>query len=654
MIAKADGAQMQVFEKVLSTTSTSYTFSEKINTTQFADEKYNLRVTVYDACGNETTRTFGEFLINNTPPQKVENVNATVISAVKAVLRWDDVPDDDRSSYSVYRIQNGTPTLVAQNIQTIESETGKLILLLSELEPQTTYSYVVSAIDQCNNEGEKSDVCTFTTEEDTVAPVIINPPAAARVKSSLTYKAEAVDNIGYLASITVQTSPDAENWTNVETKAVSGTRASATFILSLNGYSDGNFFVRAVAKDRAGNESTTNAYTQYYVDNTPPTTPVGVQAVGHEGYVEISWTDNSEADKDVYRVERATSEAGTYSTLKSNLRQTNYYDTTPELGQTYYYRVYVKDTVGNESAASEVVSAKVSDDTIAPQVTGITGGANGVASTNYASLTVNASDNRAINRLYVGYKKAGDTDYTALYDHSGLNRSSVSQAVTLPMGGFATGDVITVLAFVVDTQGNQSESFTKTYTVDKTAPGINDFACSLDGDTVTLSWTGYSEDDLSGYTVYCGSTIIATKAKGATGFTYSLTGRSTGDYTFKVLARDKVGNTSTTEQKSVHYVNEAVVETQIVDEEDQVVVVNVFADFDYVANMELGVQEYFTSTSYSSLNDISYWKWDFGDGSAVAFNFRSLEAKSHAVAVRADLVSGRKKRIKQSETTQLH
>jgi endonuclease I len=96
-------------------------------------------------------------------------------------------------------------------------------------------------------------------------------------------------------------------------------------------------------------------------DMTPPAAPTGLTAVGGQGRVDLDWNDNGEPDLLGYDVFRASSPGGLYVPITSSpLATSEYADTAVLAGETWHYVVVATDFVLNDSAASNEVSATVS------------------------------------------------------------------------------------------------------------------------------------------------------------------------------------------------------------------------------------------------------------------------------------------------------
>ncbi|MGY5876334.1 MAG: lamin tail domain-containing protein [Candidatus Thorarchaeota archaeon] len=95
------------------------------------------------------------------PPAQVTGLGATTISMSQIDLSWDANAEPDISHYRVYR----DTVLAAQIIGTAYSDVG--------LDPLTSYTYEVSAVDTSINEGLKSDPAIAMTEDGGDADLVL-------------------------------------------------------------------------------------------------------------------------------------------------------------------------------------------------------------------------------------------------------------------------------------------------------------------------------------------------------------------------------------------------------------------------------------------------------------------------------------------------
>jgi len=91
---------------------------------------------------------------DTTPPAKVTGLTATTINTTQIDLDWTANTEPDLNYYKIYR----DGVFFTQTDQTSFSDTG--------LNPGTTYTYEISAVDTSSNEGTKSDPVSATTDPE--------------------------------------------------------------------------------------------------------------------------------------------------------------------------------------------------------------------------------------------------------------------------------------------------------------------------------------------------------------------------------------------------------------------------------------------------------------------------------------------------------
>ncbi len=87
---------------------------------------------------------------------------------------------------------------------------------------------------------------------------------------------------------------------------------------------------------------------------TPPACPTQVLATAGNCAVSLTW--NSVSGATSYKVKRATSAGGSYTTVKSGLTSTSWTDTSVSNGTTYYYLVVAVTAAGESTGCSPVPS----------------------------------------------------------------------------------------------------------------------------------------------------------------------------------------------------------------------------------------------------------------------------------------------------------
>jgi uncharacterized repeat protein (TIGR02543 family) len=107
---------------------------------------------------------FGAGSPDTTDPSDPQNLTATTVSESQIYLSWDASTDPESgiSYYKIYRDGAGTP--IDTSVSTSYSDTG--------LDPNTDYTYEVSAVNGQGLESNKSNIASEATPADTTPPTI--------------------------------------------------------------------------------------------------------------------------------------------------------------------------------------------------------------------------------------------------------------------------------------------------------------------------------------------------------------------------------------------------------------------------------------------------------------------------------------------------
>ena len=592
---------------------TAAPFDFELDTKALPDGKVILKAYAYDAAGNESVPLTCIYHIDNTGPEKVKGLSAKAVYASQLTLQWEDVSDGDVDSFILQQKIDGAYKTIASSIKTLGYN-------LSELYADTEYTYRVAAVDIRGNVGEYSDDFTVRTNKDETAPVVTSlVPNPSRHNNAIEFRAVAADDCG-IKSIAIQVSTDRSEWKTISTANYTQYKKTATYAytISLEEYSDCSLYVRAVAQDYSGNmsDSTDSApFVEYIVDKSAPDKPKDLIASGGDGWIYISWMQGDEEDIDTYQLYRSESEDGTYSLIASNIKAVSYYDSTAQRDTVYYYKLRVLDTTGNLSDFSEAVSAKVADDTAAPEVVSINPASGSVIGPGYKAVEALVKDNNCLEKIVFEYKVNDAAEYTVLKTFENVgNYYSISRA-ELPIDEFKDGDRISIRVFATDIVGLTSEySSEYIYDVDKVAPTLSNLEISLNGNDAKITWENSEDSDVSGYKVYRANSDGTFTALGSReyrsdnfyAFYDYLYALGDGDYSYKVEVYDKVGNYNSFFTDSLHYEREAALAIN----EAPV------AKIDSFEVMEIGVEEFFDAGYSTDDRGIASYHWDFGDGTS--------------------------------------
>ena len=269
---------------------------------------------------------------------------ATAVSTSQIDISWTAVAA--ATGYRVDRSPTGTNWSALATVGsavTSYSNTG--------LAPATTYYYRVVALSN-GVESSPSGTVSATTQG--------SPPPAA--PASLTATAISSGRIDLVWSdVASETGYRVErstggNWVAIATPSANLTSYSDTSVAPATTYS-----YRVVATNSGGNSPPSPVATATTPSETiPPTTPTGLRATGAKAKVNLSWSGSTDAGGSGlagYRVWRSTTGASGAFTAIGTTSSASYTDSNVTKNVDYWYRVTAFDNAGNQSPASNIVSA---------------------------------------------------------------------------------------------------------------------------------------------------------------------------------------------------------------------------------------------------------------------------------------------------------
>jgi len=563
-----------------------------------------LRAIAHDAAGNDSDGTpVRNYVVDTQGPAKVEGLTAEP-TATGALLRWQDVPDQD---FSYFRVeQKDSADGEYRSIATVSAVLGHNV---TGLQPESTYWFRVVAYDKLGNRGTPSDEIVVTTVVDTQSPAVTGlSPSPGYYSTVIPLRGSATDNVG-LSSMKFQYSFDGTNWTDIaEVPFVNAPKSgSVTYDWDVSALAEGTVSVRGIAKDTAGNVSTGASYVQYQIDHTAPAVPTGVAVAASAGDMMLTWQQGTETDLASYIVYRAEQESGPYEVLKDRLFALGYRDWGVEAGKTYYYKVVAVDRAGNTSEAGGPVSASLAPDTEGPVILSISPASGTLLPANpYVGVAV--SDNYRIDEVKLEYQLQGAPadQWTTIAHEQNLNDRGHSRRYTWNTSGLTDGTYV-IRAVASDVNGNVSAPLTTIFSLNVDAPAAPVVTAQPGGWKVDLSWTTGNESDLAGFRIYRSTTP---------GSGYKYLGETTGTtftdaplapgktYYYVVDALDIYRNVARSAEAAAEPTTDDPYSPTAVAGDDQVAVVGLDVQFDGTA---------------SSDNDrIASYAWDFGDGATSA------------------------------------
>jgi hypothetical protein len=208
---------------------------------------------------------------HDAAPTAPSGLTATA-SGDSVALSWTAATDDNGvTGYEVYRsTTSGFTPSAANHVTTVTSGTT----YTDVNQAPGTYYYVVTAIDASANESNPSNQASATVTADTTPPTVsvTAPSAGATVSgSAVGLAATAADNRGVTS---VQFRVDGADVGSADTTAPYTATFNALTV------ADGSHAITAVAKDAAGNATTSAAVTVTVANGTPPTVSLTAPAAG--------------------------------------------------------------------------------------------------------------------------------------------------------------------------------------------------------------------------------------------------------------------------------------------------------------------------------------------------------------------------------------
>lgn len=573
-----------------------------LDTTGYSDQILLVKGTAYDAAGNVSDSMTAEYQVDNTGPEQVTGLSGESTSTT-ITLRWKDVADKDFYFFRVEERKAGEETF--ETCQDVYTTLGANLI---NLVPGTEHFYRVVAYDRYGNRGIPSEEISVSTQKDTNSPVITSiTPEPGYYRDEIPLTIQTQDDAG-VEKVIIQISSNGVLWSDVEEIPAEGRTVQVQYNLNLEDCQEGLLYVRGISQDTSGNisdRSSSAPFVQYYVDRTAPAVPGNIQAQGHDGYIEITWDMGTEQDLDDYVLYRSL-DGEKFEEYASGLYQTNYIDRDTEGDQTYWYQIAVRDYAGNISQRTQAVQGAVLEDTQAPEIQSVAPASGTVLGQGRKKFSVLASDNRQLKKMTAYYGVNSKENLQELASKENIEDYYYVLETQLPLDSMEDGDKLYIKVTAEDIHRMTAESEIYEYTIDKTAPSLENVQVSGDEEKITVQWTGFQEEDLQGYQIYRkpagGSyTIVGQKLKEDNQGNYTFhdyTGEVKETYSYKVEAVDTAGNTYSLLSENVWLTAVMKLEAGLVCETWQSV------DTEYV----------FDASSTVSEAGVSGFEIDFGDG----------------------------------------
>ncbi|EIC06047.1 PKD domain containing protein, partial [Acetivibrio thermocellus YS] len=464
------------------------------------DHSYTYSVKAYDMAGNYSAESqpLTVTLVLPAAPVQIE----AVAGEGKIDVVWSKVDDSDIVKYRLYRSENGHDyELIYESA--LMSYTDSNVLY------GNTYIYMVKAVDIYGNESSGSTSQAVEPLPDITPPVIVGmvPADGSRVNGETRLSVLASDNVKIKAMEFLFTSNKEEGtWESI------GATTTGSVNWNTKELVDGLYYVKVVVSDTSDNIS--EFISEYTVDNTPPAAPV-LKASSSELRVLLEWELSVKAeDFDHFRVYRST-EGGAEDTFEliENTMDFSYADTAAPLDVDSFYKVTAVDMLGNESEASNIVSARPGSDTTPPQIIKFTP-EDGSSIRSGVTLTAYAKDNLEVNMYSFQFRPLdengnpiGDGEWTPIADvqNPGKNEVQVKwdTLATGPEGEELYPDgYYQVRVMVSDAAGNFSQKI-HTYLLANDPPSPPEHLYVQAGEwQLVVSWSPVLRPDFRYYVLY--------------------------------------------------------------------------------------------------------------------------------------------------------
>lgn len=330
--------------------------TESLETT-FVDENLNQNTTYYYRVfvADQLGATAGSNTVSATtvdgPPTAVVLDDPTSISENGMTLTWSQNTDPDFGSYRLYR---STVAGTDQNdvLVTTITDVAQTFFDDSGLVDNTTYFYRVYVYDQ-SNAWTRSNEVSATTENG--VPPAVNLTTVQAVANNAIELEWSQSNAHDFSAYRVYR--DEQPGVTLQSELVITLNDVALTTFTDTGLDENTtYYYRIFVEDEGGLLTGSN------IDNatTFNALPLAVTLNANEvnGFANLNWTPNTQADFATYTVYRSAQPGVTTSSqLLATLTETGsttYVDTNVQPDQIWYYRVFVTDTEGLQTGSNEV------------------------------------------------------------------------------------------------------------------------------------------------------------------------------------------------------------------------------------------------------------------------------------------------------------
>ena len=507
------------------------------------DTTYKFSVAAFDKAGNESEASDYVTIvtdIDNEAPSVPQGIKIASKTGSSITVAWNASTDNYKvEGYRIFR--NGAEL----------ANTDSLFYQDIELTETTSYSYTVLAYDKFGNE---SDLSTEVSAIPLKPHIIRVEPVEGITIGGNTYQQFRVyfannnNLIGMKAKLELKLGDASWEQSSLTLYGPYNLNNSTAYFytnLYLDELTGGSYNFRYTITDADGNEDSLEAV--YFVDNTSPSVPQNIQAVGLTGKINISWDKPEDADVAGYIIMRSTTaDFETSNGILIGGAENNFYDdVNVEYGTAYYYKVLAFDSFNQKSDYSSVVLASPVVDDVVPVVLGIEPFDKALIGPN-TNITVRAEDNIAVQRIKLQYSLDGK-------EWTDIATKNTSAAATFNWNPSPINGDVFVRAIAIDKSGLESDGTpVRNFKADTVGPEkVTGLSYVAHTTYVVLKWSDVADQDFLYFMVEQKDGDGTYKNVGTTSTTLGM--NVTGlvpdsTYVYRVVAYDRFGNRGVTSE----------------------------------------------------------------------------------------------------------
>ena len=534
------------------------------DTTQISVLASNLVVTGYvdSPLASETTYHYGVVAVNtdgvrsslseviaySTPDFVAPDAPTDLVAfsgAGQISLIWNEGLANDISGYNIYRAADETVSITLTDFYSTTTATSFIDL---NVEEGTSYSYLVTAVDDAGNESEASNI-VFDS------PLNVSPP---NIPTNLSAQ---YDSQQILLSWDSNTDGDFDYYTVYKSLSWFSEPTEADELvenLTSNSFMDANvigettYFYAVSATDTAGNMSLiSNVVSVTTPDENPPSAPVNLSVAPGDGKLVVTWDENSEADLLDYTVFGSNNQLDILnqplaSVVKGTGTSFDFAVSSENEAVIFYFQVIANDESGNASGPSAIVSGQLPNTTPPSPPTGLSASFSSEVMLDWDDNSEGDFDAYNLWRSNTTFETTDDAELIA----DGLLLSNTVDTDVEEMLEYFYGVTAS------DSSGNVSQlSNIVSVTIPDTTPPSAplNLAISPTVGKLVVSWDAVFEDDLANYRIFgaTASEEVMNNQIGAVGaspqptFDFDIVPEQEGiEFFFAVVAVDESNNAS--------------------------------------------------------------------------------------------------------------